>query len=120
MGEDPDVSDDDEPAAEERKPDSTESKTAASIFGGSPKPGASIFGGSSSSGSIFGGSAATNNPFKAGGNSFSPSQGKPVFGTPTTSSSIFGGASTPTSESETPKSSGIFTKVTTPGASVFG
>ena len=120
--EDPDVSDDDEPAADKTKPDSTESKTAASIFGGSPKPGASIFGGSSSSGSIFGGAAATNSPFKAGGNLFSasPSQGTPVFGTPTTSSSIFGGAATPASESETTKSSGIFTKVSTPGASVFG
>ena len=122
--EDPDVSDDEVDEADNSKQDSTDSKTASSIFGGSSasKPGASIFGGAPSSGSIFGGAASNTTPFKAAGNLFSasPSQGTPVFGTPTSSSSIFGGASNTSTESETPKSSGIFTKLSTPGPSVFG
>ena len=122
--EDPDVSDDEVDEAAKSKADSTDSKTASSIFGGSSasKPGASIFGGAPSSSSIFGGAASNTTPFKAAGNLFSasPSQGTPVFGTPTSSSSIFGGASNTSTESETPKSSGIFTKLSTPGPSVFG
>ena len=125
--EDLDVSDDeidDDENNDKKKLDTPKSQTQASIFGGSPKSGASIFGGSCSSSSIFGGVTNTTS-FKAAGNLFaaSPSQGSPVFCSPKPSSSIFGGApaTNSTSSSETPKSSGIFTKLSTPGASsVFG
>ena len=127
-------------------------KPGSSLFGGSPKPGSSLFGespkpgsslfGSVSSNSLFGGpSASPASTFKPSGNLFgiSPSSKNSIFGgSSSTTTSAFGGSSTTTtpvfggkaseSSKDTPKSTGIFTKLDSTadspkpvfGSSVFG